>query len=316
MNIGPLFGKPSFSNVSGFGGCHDPLNVARVCLALLFIPSLALGQGTNTCAVFACISIEKPRQPGNGTGNSNGSSGSSGGWRPAPTEYDNVHRGRFWNRRTLEPDDGYEWASNDPHNFSVRLVADGTPSKRHRHTIWDRNGHLHPEDGYEWVTNAPGNFEVRHAKAGTPSTRYPNVLWAENGGMTSACFTGFPTTSNFRVESDAGTPYPGLSNVIHTEPGDDGSRAGLSVGLRRSRGGKETTELCCVPEYSRTLRDSCALSPATDGFPIIQRQQGIHRVQFVPGIPFPGLPNVVLVKPGRVKPAPGYHSLSQNPARS
>jgi hypothetical protein len=69
----------------------------------------------------------------------------------------------------LDPAPGYEWASNDPDDFTVIVTGSnsdtstpsaGTPHDTYPNVVYTADGNLDPAPGYEWASNDPDDFTV------------------------------------------------------------------------------------------------------------------------------------------------------------
>ena len=103
----------------------------------------------------------------------------------------------------VEPAPGYDWASNDPNDFTVvpaggsvtptdTYPAPGTPSEEYPNVVWGEDGIVEPAPGYDWASNDPNDFAVvpaggavtpasTYPTPGTPHPDFPNVVWAQGG---------------------------------------------------------------------------------------------------------------------------------------
>jgi hypothetical protein len=116
----------------------------------------------------------------------------------------------------LNPAPGYEWASNDPDDFTViqtqsagtphETYPAGTPHETYPNVVYTGkrpgDGDITPAPGYEWASNDPDDFTVIEigsnsdtstSSAGTPHDTYPNVV-VNAGGLNPA--PGYEWASN------------------------------------------------------------------------------------------------------------------------
>ncbi|MDP7693335.1 MAG: caspase family protein, partial [Vicinamibacterales bacterium] len=116
----------------------------------------------------------------------------------------------------VDPAPGYEWASNDPNDFTVVAVggavpptddypAPGTPHADYPNVLWAEGGNYQPAPGYDWASDDPYDMTVvpvggvgptptSYPAPGTLHDQYPNVVWGEGGTFQPAA--GFDWASD------------------------------------------------------------------------------------------------------------------------
>jgi hypothetical protein len=205
----------------------------------------------------------------------------------------NVHRD-FWGRPTA--DWGYLFDNDDPNDYSVHPIQQGTPFENHPHVIWGGDGDVYAAMGWRWSVGSQNNYgfknkyRVEPVPTGTPYNNWPHVVWAGDGVHVLAA-DGYQFVSrdpkasqDYSVEPiPGGTPF---YNWLHVVWAGDGVHV--------------------LPQEGYQF---VSMSPAASGN---------FRVQPLPaGTPFGTLPHVVWTGDGRhVQAAAGYEFVSKDPSES
>jgi hypothetical protein len=205
----------------------------------------------------------------------------------------NVHRD-FWGRPTA--DWGYLFDNDDPNDYSVHPIPQGTPFENHPHVIWGGDGDVYAAMGWRWSVGSQNNYgfknkyRVEPVPTGTPYNNWPHVVWAGDGVHVLAA-DGYQFVSrdpkasqDYSVEPiPGGTPF---YNWLHVVWAGDGVHV--------------------LPQEGYQF---VSMSPAASGN---------FRVQPLPaGTPFGTLPHVVWTGDGRhVQAAAGYEFVSKDPSES
>jgi hypothetical protein len=222
----------------------------------------------------------------------------------------------------VEPAPGYDWASNDPNDFTVVLAdgsvtptdtypAPGTSSEEYLNVVWGEGGIVEPAPGYDWASNDPNDFTVvladgsvtptdTYPAPGTSSEEYLNVVWGEDGIVEPAPgydwasndpndFTVVPTGGAVIPASTSptpGTPHPDIPNVVWAQGGEYLPALGY--------------EWASGDPYDTTVVPVGGAGPAPSAYP-------------TPGTPHDQYPSVVWGTDGNYEPAPGYDWASDDP---
>ncbi len=114
----------------------------------------------------------------------------------------------------LQPAPGYDWASDDPDDYTVRPSTSsessplaGTPHETYPNVVWNDEGLLDPAPGYAWASEDPDIYDVVRVIPGTPHATYPNVVWDETGQLQPA--TGHQWVSDDSDNYEVQAVYPG-----------------------------------------------------------------------------------------------------------